>query len=100
MPKKGLFAGKKLAKSHSTVIAEAVRLIEYAKTLPEITKIVPSEINPLKPSSRHLKTSQVPAGLKLAVRGLNARQVIYIYTLSPEQTLTTLNQFWQKTYPN
>ncbi len=96
MPKKGLLAGSKITKSHSTIIPEAAKLITYAKTLPEIDKIVPSEIVPLKPSAKHLKFSPIQAGLKLAIRGLNARQVVFVYTKKASEVTHLLSEFWHE----
>ena len=84
MPKRGLLAGNKITKNHSTIINDAVKLIEYCKTIEEVKMIVPSEIVSLKQAPRHLKFTPIQAGWKLAVRGFNARQIIYIYTSEPE----------------
>lgn len=96
MPKRGLLAGPKITKNHSTIIDDAVKIIEFAKSLDEVKMIVPSEIISLKQAKRHLKFTSIPAGLKLAIRGSNARQVVYIYTSKPEIVRDLITEYWDK----
>lgn len=96
MPKKGLLGGSKITKNHSSVIPDAVKIITFAKTLSEVKMVVPSEIVSLRPAELHIKFSPIQAGLKLAVRGKNARQIFYIYTSSPSTVDQLVNDYWNK----
>lgn len=76
-------AGKKVAKSHSTIIEEAEKILKSLSADPLVEKIVTGEIKSLEHAPRRLKITPIDAGLKLIVRGINARQFIFVYTKSP-----------------
>ena len=76
-------AGKKVAKSHSTIIEEADKLLKFLSASPLVEKIVTGEIKSLEHAPRRLKITPIDAGLKLVIRGINARQFIFVYTKSP-----------------
>ena len=98
MPKPGLLGGRKITKNHSSIITDAVKVIEHAKTLPQVKMLVPAEIVRLKPATRHIKFSSVPAGLKMAIRGMNNRQLFYIYTTEPRVVEELITKYWQKLF--
>lgn len=93
--KKGLLKGAKFSSSHSTVIAEAVRILETAKVLPEVTKVVLSVITPVGVGEPRLKFSPVLAGLKMQVRGRTAIQIFYVYSGNPSETQRKLEEVWK-----
>jgi hypothetical protein len=76
-------AGKKVAKSHSTIIDEADKLLKFLSTNSLVEKIVTGEIKSIEHGPRRLKITAIDAGLKLVVRGINACQFIFVYTKSP-----------------
>lgn len=92
---KGLLRGTKFSSRHSTVIAEAVHLLEAAKALPEVRKIVLSVITSSGPGEPRLKFSPVPAGLRMQVRGRTAVQTFYVYSNSPAGTQRKLETAWR-----
>jgi hypothetical protein len=94
-PKK-LLAGKKFSKSHSTVIRDAVQLLQKAKSLPEVSKVVLAVISPCHPGKPHLRFTPIPAGLKLMVRGRTAVQNFFVYTTNPTTTQRSLEEEWTK----
>ena len=73
-------SGKKIAKSHSSVIGVAMPLLKAVNKLSEVDKIVTGEIKVIKRGPRRIKIEIVPVGLKIMVRDINVRQVLYIYT--------------------
>ncbi|MFH1188660.1 MAG: DUF2103 domain-containing protein [bacterium] len=81
MPKKGLFGGHKIGDSHSTVIPEVVLLIEALKEIQEVKKIIIGVITPIHVGHRRIKCVSIPAGMRLTVRGVNATQKLFIYTV-------------------
>ena len=96
--RKGVLRGPKIGGDHQTMIEAAVPLIQAAKDLPEVTKIVIGEIRPLHSGEPRLKYTPVPAGLKLAIRGANAIQTVYVYTTDPAATTTSLRTTWEETH--
>ena len=73
-------AGKKVAKRHSTVIDEAKVLVKKALKLDQVSKIVTGEIKSIPHGSKRMKFIEIPAGWEIMVRGINARQKIFVYT--------------------
>jgi len=93
--KRGLLDGWKIkAKGHTTVIDDAVQIIEAAKSCPHVEKIVISMIYPYGAPKKRLKFKKIQAGLKVTVRGTNAQQVLYVYTHKPDQTKSALKSAW------
>lgn len=89
-------AGKKVAKGHSTIINEADKLVKFLYTHPLIEKIVTGEIKSIEHAPRRIKITPIDAGLKLMIRGINARQFLFIYTSQPEIVARQIEDFWQK----
>ncbi|MFH1657350.1 MAG: hypothetical protein ABH919_02685 [bacterium] len=90
------FSGKKIAKKHSTVIEMAELLVRTTLELTIVSKIVIGEIVPVRNGPKRMKITIIPAGLKIMVRGINARQQLFIYTGRPELVQIKLEQVWQK----
>ena len=93
--KKGLLRGAKFSSSHSTVISETVHVLEAAKALPEVSKVVLSVIKPSRADRPRLKFSPVPAGLKMQVRSRTAIQIFYVYSGDPSETQRKLEGAWE-----
>lgn len=94
MPKKGLFKGSKIAKSHSSVVSEAVPMIEAAKGLPQVSKVVPSEIVRVRGGEVRIKFMPVQAGLRMVVRGVQSQQEVFVYTGEPAVVERLLRGRW------
>lgn len=77
-------AGKKIAKSHSTIINEAKIVLQSIQSSHLVNKIVTGDIKVIKTGPQRIKITLIPAGLQLMIRGRNARQKIFIYTSNPE----------------
>lgn len=89
---KNLLRGAKFNGRHSTVISDAISIVQTAKELPEVTKIVLGVIKPLPSSKPHLRCSPVSAGLKVQVRGGSAVQIFFVYTHFPRKTELALRR--------
>jgi hypothetical protein len=77
--KRRVLKSPKLSRSHSTFIPEARAVIESLKTHPAVTKIALGVIDPgHRPPG--LSARDIPAGLKVFVRGSGAVQTLFVYT--------------------
>ena len=85
---------KKVTSSHTSLITEARFIVEKAKKLHEVSKIVIGEIASIRVSSRRIKFIPVPAGWRVTVRGINARQILFIYTKEPEGVKNIISAAW------
>lgn len=89
-------AGKKVAKGHSTIIDEAEKLVKFLYGHPLVEKIVTAEIKSIEHGPRRIKIMPIENGLKLMVRGINARQFLFVYTAEPELIARQIEEFWHK----
>ncbi len=89
-------SGKKIAKSHSTVIKTAEPIVRSALKLTEVSKIITGEIAAVRNGTERIKFTVIPAGLKIMVRGINSRQQLFIYTDKPNSLQEKLEMVWQK----
>lgn len=89
-------SGKKIAKKHSTIIKTAEILLRAILKLTIISKIVTGEIVPIRSGPERMKITIIPAGLKIIIRGANARQLLFIYTGQPELIKIKLEKIWQE----
>lgn len=80
--------GKKISGSHSTVIQAAVSIVETARSLDDVTKVILGIIKPVRSTAvpKSLKITDVDAGLRLKVRGPNSVQELFVYTSNPRAT--------------
>ena len=95
MPRKGLLGGGKISGSHSTLIEEAVPIVEAAKHIDTVKKVVLSVIMPVRVGPRRIKFMSVPAGLRVTVRGVHAAQKLFIYTDAGEGVSRILMSVWE-----
>jgi hypothetical protein len=91
---KGLLKGSKFNGKHSTVIPDAVVAIEAAKACQYVSKISLGVISPIRPSKPHLKFTPTNGGLKMQVRGVNAVQIIWVYTTEPDKAIAEITEKW------
>ena len=91
---KGLLKGAKFNRKHSTVIHEAETVVKAAKECKHVTKIALGIIKPVRPSQPHLKFTPMSGGLKAQIRGINAVQIIWIYTTEPDKTTAEITEKW------
>ncbi len=84
-------SGGKIAGSHSTLIDHAVRVVDAAQALSEVSKIVLGEIV-VKKCSQRLKFTEISAGLRLTICGNASLQIVYVYTSNPESTRRALSR--------
>ena len=92
---KGVLRGAKISNRHSTVIDAARPIVERTRKLPEVTKIVVSEIRPSGSKEMRLVLTPVPAGLRMVIRGPSAQQLFFIYTRDREKAMQTLLLAWE-----
>ncbi|MBI5654062.1 hypothetical protein HZC53_00180 [Candidatus Uhrbacteria bacterium] len=91
----GLLGGSKISDSHQTVIEPAKPIIRAAKKLDAVTKVVIAELVHVGPGRQRIKFADVPAGLKVTVRGGILQQVLYLYTVDRETVRQEIQQVWQ-----
>jgi len=89
-------AGKKITKSHSTVIKAANKLIINLAKSPLISKISIGQIKAINTAPQKIKIIEQPAGLKLTVRGSTSVQNFFIYTDQKSATNELINSLWNK----
>lgn len=90
----GLLQGPKISNSHQTLIEPAKPLVRAAKRLDEVTKIVIAELVKVGPGKQRIKFADVPAGLKVVIRGGILQQVLYLYTNDRETVRQEVNRVW------
>lgn len=73
--------GSKVTKSHTTVIDAAEPVVRALRRIPCVTKIVIGPIGHCGPSRSgvRIKVDDVPAGVRVLVRGVTAVQVLFVY---------------------
>lgn len=73
--------GKKISKSHSTMIDVSIDLVKMLNKHPDVKKITLGIITPgLRSSQKRLKVITIKGGIKATVKGTCSMQEIYIYT--------------------
>jgi hypothetical protein len=91
---RGLLEGSKFNGKHSTVIPDAIPMVEAARDCPHVTKIALGVITPLHKGKEHLKFTPASGGLKMQVRGSHAVQVFWLYTTNPEAAIAEITKRW------
>jgi hypothetical protein len=82
---------------HTTVILAAVSVVEAARALDEVSKVVLGIIKPIhgRSAQQSLKVVVIDAGLRIKVRGPNSVQQLYIYTTDPRGTEEVIQRAFQ-----
>lgn len=91
---RGLLQGPKIRSNHSTVIEASKPLIRVAKDLDIVTKVVVGEIVSVGPGIQRIKFVEVPAGLKVTVRGGMLQQLLFLYTTDRQAVRETIERTW------
>lgn len=89
-------SGKKVSKSHSTVINAAAALLRELRDSPLVDKVSVGQIKVIGNGPRRIKLATAPAGMKLVVRGRNEVQSFFIYTSRHEAVDTLINRLWSR----
>ena len=89
-------AGKKITKSHSTVIKAANKLITKLIKSPLISKVSIGQIKVIGSAPQKIKIIEQPAGLKLIVRGSTSIQNFFIYTNKKSIATELINSLWNE----
>lgn len=89
-------SGKKISKSHSTIIDAAKKLTSFLVTEPLVDKLSIGEIRVIGNGPKRIKTLLSPAGIKLMIRGRNSVQYFFVYTSKPQEVESLINNFWSK----
>lgn len=93
---KGLLGGSKISDSHQTVIEAAKPIIRVAKKHDAVTKVVIAELVHVGPGRQRIKFTDVPAGLKVTIRGGILQQVLYLYTENRQEVRSRIEQAWNE----
>ena len=96
MAKKGILKGAKINSKHSSFIDVAAPIIQAAKILPEVSKVVLGEIVRVRAGKKRIKFVSVNAGFRVVVRGHNSQQTLFVYTNNPTSTQEALLRTWEK----
>ncbi len=92
---RGIYGGRKMSNTHSTVMPEAAKIVVKAKALIVVTKVVTGDIVSVRPGGvRRLKFLPLRAGVKVVVRGSNSQQDIYLYTKDVSAVQQELVTYW------
>ncbi len=89
--------GKKIASSHGTLTPAAASIVDAARKMPEVRKIVIGVIKQARAGSPFAKVIEIPAGLKVEVKGNSAVQEIFLYTDQQEFVKNHLDVLRRKT---
>lgn len=87
-------ANKKISGSHTSRIDVAESVIESAGKLDCVSKIILGVIKHVKspPVGKSIKVSDIPAGIRVKVRGPKSVQELFIYTSNRPLTTTTITE--------
>lgn len=85
MTRRGVVGGPKMSDAHQTYIPSAEKVIRTAKALPSVRKVVLGAIRPVRYGREAIKCWEVPAGLKVKVRGVGDCQILYVFTREPQK---------------
>lgn len=91
-------ASKKISGSHTSRIDVAESVIESAGKLDCVNKIVLGVIKRVKSPSagKSFKISDVPAGVRVKVRGPKSVQELFIYTTDRQLTTATITKVFYR----
>ena len=89
-------ASRKISNRHQTVVKEAEIIINAAKPLEPVSKIVLGIIHHLGHGRPRLKMSDTRAGMVVKVRGTSAFQELHTYTHDREKVRTAILTTWEK----
>jgi hypothetical protein len=84
--------GKKISKSHSTVIDAALGIIDFCSKVKEIEKIGLGTIKQIGVGTPRIKFLDLSGSLKMIIRGRVTMQDFYLYTKYPEQVKAILTE--------
>ena len=91
----GHAAGKKIGKRHTTIIDAAAPVIKQARRMEEVDKVVLGTIKTgVRPGKIRLKCVDLPAGLKVTIRGNTAVQTVYLYTRQKRKVQKALSKIY------
>ncbi len=93
---RGLLEGPKFNGKHSTVIPDAIPVVEAARDSPHVTKIALGVITPLHKGKEHLKFTPTGGGLKMQVRCSHAVQVFWLYTTDAAAAIAEITLRWNQ----
>ncbi|MEO5927613.1 MAG: hypothetical protein ABIO72_02835 [Patescibacteria group bacterium] len=93
--KRRLLKGAKFSASHTTVVPDAVYVIQFAGELKSVTKVSPHLIIPKGSRHPRLKFHPRSGGLECIVHGRDAGQHLWIYTNDPVQVQQDIQAAWK-----
>lgn len=89
-------SGKKISKSHSTIIDAAKKLASLLVASPLVEKLSIGEIRVIGNGPKRIKAVRSSAGIKLTVRGRNSVQYFFVYTSKSQEVEKMIDNFWNK----
>lgn len=90
-------ASKKTSGSHTSRIDAAESVIKLASQLDCVSKIVLGVIKHVKspPVGKSIKISDIPAGIRVKIRGPKSVQELFIYTNNRQLTTSEITQAFE-----
>lgn len=90
-------ASKKISGSHTSRIEVAESIIDSASKLDCVSKIILGVIKHIKspPVGKSIKISDIPAGIRVKVRGPKSVQELFIYTSDRPLTIQVLTRAFE-----
>lgn len=91
-------AGKKISGSHSSLIDAAVGVIDVAISLDCVSKVVLGLIKRVKgpATTKSIKIVNIPAGIKVRIRGPKSVQELFIYTSRRQRVTDIITAVFEK----
>lgn len=87
-------AGEGFSGSHTTVTDSAAVVVDAARKIKDVSKIILGRIQRGRNSMRRLKFKEVAAGWQIDVIDNASIQTLFVYTTEKESTRQTLYKSW------
>lgn len=90
--------GAKVGRRHTTFIPHSEVVIQTAKAIPEVSKVVLGRVAQVRSAKSFMRTERTKTGIKVVVRGSAAWQQLFIFTTEPDMVANRLKQAWDAKY--
>jgi hypothetical protein len=90
--------GKKVSRRHTTLIDAAHDVVKAARRVASVTNMTFGVIEQVKGSAvnKRLKIEDIPAGLRVVVRGSKTIQELFIYTTNRQETAKAITKAFRE----
>ena len=91
-------AGGKITRSHTTIIDQALPIINFIEKHAEVNKIGLGMIKKITVGNPRIKYLPITGGFKLVIRGRISIQEFYIYTKEPKLLQETISKKYSEVF--